>query len=96
MEFSTNTDTESLGEFLAILAGRIEGFGDAEIGQVLERVRALEQDATMEMSLDVSFRGKTERLRIEVFMDDIDAPDVYFFGSRSLIRAIEREWEQFV
>ena len=58
-------------------------------------VDALDVDATRELYFDVEYDGCMEQLRIEVFMDDVDAPDLYFFAQPRFSEAITELMRNF-
>ena len=55
----------------------------------------LAHDAKQEVEFPVTYGGKAALLRIEVFMEDIDSPDVYFFSPPALAAQIDAEMESF-
>ncbi|GAA6181186.1 hypothetical protein NBRC116594_26240 [Shimia sp. NS0008-38b] len=42
-----------------------------------------------------SFDGHPIRLEVEAFMDDVDAPDLYFHSSQAAVLEIEQELDAF-
>ncbi len=54
----------------------------------------IEEDRCIEIG--AKFRGEDERLTYCVFMDGIEAPDVYFYGSNGrMIAAISQEMSDY-
>jgi hypothetical protein len=96
-EVSSNFDSDTLAEFLPLLPPIFDaGFGTAEVAQIICRVDELPLDAEKTLSFDVTHRGIAQRLQVHLFMDDIDAPDVYFIGSEKLIAAIEATMDEYL
>jgi hypothetical protein len=92
---STNFDLEQLQPFLERIAAHIDsGFGSAEIATVMKKVQRLKPDQTCQFVFPVTFKGTAAPFRIRVFMDDIDAPDAYFYGPTELARQIDHEIRQ--
>lgn len=95
-EASMNFDFENVQPFLARMAKHIEsGFTDAEVKTVAEFIAKTEVESERELTLTVVVDGQTTPLVIRVFMDDIDAPDIYFFTSADLAATIDSEFESF-
>ncbi|GAB5407281.1 MAG: hypothetical protein Aurels2KO_55120 [Aureliella sp.] len=93
-EASMNFDLENVQPFLARIAKHIEsGFSDTEIKTVAEFVGNTEVEDEHEMTLSVVADGQSTPLVIRVFMDDIDAPDLYFFTSADLASEITSEYD---
>ena len=92
-EASMNFDLENVQPFLARIAKHIEsGFTDAEIKTVAEFVANTDVEDEREMTLSVVADGQSTPLVIRAFMDDIDAPDLYFFTSADLAAKITSEY----
>ncbi|TWU50708.1 hypothetical protein Poly51_40010 [Rubripirellula tenax] len=95
-ESSMNFDLENVQPFLLRIAKHIEsGFTDAEIKTVAEFVANTDVEDEREMTLSVVADGQSTPLVIRAFMDDIDAPDLYFFTSANLAAKIDAEFESF-
>ena len=95
-EASMNFDLENVQPFLVRIAQHIDtGFTDAEIKTVAEFVANTEVEDERETNLSVVVGGQTTPLIIRAFMDDINAPDLYFFTSADLAAKIDSEYETF-
>ena len=55
----------------------------------------MDVDETKTFEHEVKFDGADVNLRIEVFMDDIDSPDVAFFTTKDLADSIRAEMVKF-
>ena len=91
-----NFDMENLEPFLLRVTNFVpEGFGQSEVSKVMAMVKSMAPDEEKEQEFPIQFAGKPSSLRVRVFMDDIDAPDVYFFSPRDLATTIDAEMERF-
>jgi hypothetical protein len=86
-----NFDLDGVGPFLSRLTTMIEGFGDAEVRQLSQDIAAIPIESERSWDFMVQYQGAEVPLRVRAFMDDIDAPDLYFFTSPELAGAIQRE-----
>jgi len=83
-EASVNFDYEDVQPFLEQISKIIpEGFGASEIESVISLMKSLEINDEKGLTFSVLFNGKYVDLRIEIFMDDVDSPDVYFYSTLS-------------
>ena len=93
-EASMNFDLETVRPFLARL--RDNRKLDFDVEALARYAEQTELEDERELSLVVGFEGRRPTLRYGVFMDDIDAPDLYFFSAdKALIDAINAEYDQF-
>jgi hypothetical protein len=90
-EASMNFDLDGVGPFLSRLTTLVEGFGDAEVRQLSESIAEIPVESERSWDFMVRYQGAEVPLRVRAFMDDIDAPDLYFFTSPQLASAIQRE-----
>jgi len=95
-EASMNFDLDTLRAFLPRVERLVEsGFGLLEAGQVMNLAETLDVGAEGQLEFQVVYRGQWVRIRVQVVMDDIEAPDVYFFTSEDLANAIGDEMIAF-
>ncbi len=95
-EFSTNFDSKMVRPFLERIQPFIEsGFGSAQIEQVCQVVAALPHDQERILEFQIRYAGEDAKFEVHIFMDDIDAPDIYFFASAPLREQIESEFHRF-
>jgi hypothetical protein len=95
-EFSTGFDMENVRPFLNRLPPLIlSGFGAGQIDQVCALAESLRHDEERELQFPIQFLGKKTVLRIRIFLDDIDAPDLYFLAPAALSTKIGEEFEKF-
>lgn len=95
-ESSMNFDMENVRPFLQRIAPFIDsGFGAPEIDLVEKMVNATDHDQEGELSFQITHAGAPHRFVVRVFMDDIDAPDLYFFGPKALAERIDDEMDTF-
>jgi hypothetical protein len=86
-----NFDLDGVGPFLSRLTTLVEGFGDGEVRQLSEGIAAIPVESERTWDFMVRYQGAEVPLQVRAFMDDIDAPDLYFFSSPELAGAIQRE-----
>lgn len=96
-ETSMNFDQEKVSLFLERLIPHIDsGFGTLEIHTVLRLIESLFVDEDGEVKFPITYQGQDIQLTVQVAMDDIEAPDVYFFSENvTLIRMIDLELGTF-
>lgn len=96
IESSMNFDLENVRPFLQRVASLIDaGFGAAEIDRVVSLAENMAHDDEQTIEFQIKYHGTPSPFRIGIFMDDIDAPDMYFFGPASLATQIDAEMEKF-
>src|SRR2546426_895042 len=84
-EFSTGFDSEMVRPFLERIQPFVEsGFGPAQVEQICQVVATLPHDEERDLEFPIRHAGKRGTLKIHVFMDDIAAPDIYFFSPPDL------------
>jgi hypothetical protein len=95
-EFSANFDSGMVRAFLDRIQQYIEsGFGTTEIEQVCQAVVSLPHDQQRALQFDIREAGQDGSLEIRVFMDDIDAPNIYFVSRPDLVTRIKSEFQRF-
>ena len=93
-ESSMNFDLENVRPFLARLQPHIEsGFADADVDTLAEFVATTTVEQGRETTLTIVVNGAETPLVVRVFMDDIDAPDLYFFTCAELAAKIDSEYD---
>ncbi|WP_086606765.1 hypothetical protein [Erythrobacter donghaensis] len=93
-EASMNFDLENVRPFLERLRDR-RGIG-FDVDALVPFTSGTEVNEERRMAQTAIFNGREVSLRYGVFMDDIDAPDLYFFvPNKALVAAINAEWEDF-
>ena len=91
-EASMNFDTDGLAEYVQRLPALIGGgFGEAEIARVMAEVREMEHNEGRILDFPITWQGEPTTLLVEVFMDDIDAPDVAFIAVPELAARIQSD-----
>lgn len=91
-EFSTGFDTNWVRPFLERIEPLIEsGFDSEEIEEICQFVAKLPREKEGVLEFEVWHAGKRTPLYINVFMDDIDSPDIAFFTSAALAEQIKAE-----
>ncbi|KLE34276.1 hypothetical protein [Aurantiacibacter luteus] len=93
-EASMNFDLENVRPFLQRLHER-RGIG-LDVDALARFAEETEPEDEREMRRDFTYEGRTVPVRFSVFMDDIDAPDLYFYApDKALIDAIDAEYVVF-
>ena len=91
-ETSTNFDYDDVQPFLQRIAPLMDsGFGNAEIATLMKKMQKLRPDQSCQMVFPVKFKGTIAPFRIRVFMDDVDAPDISFYGPVRLTQQIDQQ-----
>ena len=93
-EASMNFDTANVEPFLNQLNERLAL--DLPIAKLLELTLSTHVDDERSTTIDVLFEGSKTRIEYRVFMDDVDAPDLYFLTpSSALAKAIDSQLRDF-
>jgi hypothetical protein len=94
-ETSMNLNAPQVEPFIKRVAALVSGLGQREVAQVTHLVDALEVDEEGELLFEVRHAAHTVPLRVVVVMDDIDAPNLYFFTVPELVKEIETLMKDF-
>ncbi|MEN8188435.1 MAG: hypothetical protein ABFS19_01215 [Thermodesulfobacteriota bacterium] len=95
-ETSMNFDIENVKPFLSRLIRIVDsGINEQQVNMMYEFTQSVPVESQKEMSFKVKYKGQNISFRYSVFMDDIDAPDLYFFTSPDLAAEIESEMDKF-
>lgn len=94
-EYSANFDTDTL----EILIERVnvqwpDIMTDQRVADFLKFVRGLKHEDQKNFGFNAMHEGVRKEIVFTVFMDDIDAPDVYFLAFPEFIQSIESEHEK--
>ncbi|MDJ0940692.1 MAG: hypothetical protein QNJ00_13105 [Woeseiaceae bacterium] len=93
VETSMNFDLDMLEKLLRSLSDRCPRFDDGALTKTMALVKGMKHDETQRHSVEVEFDGDVFYLGFEFFMDDIDAPDVRFWGTPAFVAWLESEYE---
>lgn len=88
-----NFDQEGVGPFLNKLSRSFISNLDADV--LTKAIDSLPVDQTGKWEFSVISGGKTERLVVVAFKDDMDAPDLAFYSSPELASRIQEQLESF-
>lgn len=95
-ETSMNFDAQDVQPFLIGLTNNPRfGLPPELPSLVFEALPGIAVDSRRRWKIDADFDGSRVTIEIEAFMDDVDAPDLYFFSSQPVIEEIERELNAF-
>lgn len=83
-EFSSSFDSCDIEPILHLISQKITtGFSDVEIIKVIDSTKMLKVDEEIDLDFEISYSKKLGKLNLKIVMDDVDAPDVYFFSDLS-------------
>jgi hypothetical protein len=95
-EASMNFDQEGVGPFLAELSRSLtSGLDISQANTLAQSIDALPVEQTGNWEYQVVVKGKTERLVVVAFKDDLDSPDLAFYSSPELAARIQEQLESF-
>lgn len=95
-EASGNFDLENVQPFLKRLKPLIDtGFSDGEIDQIQKSLESMDVDDEIDFEFPIKVKGQSLVLKIHVFMDDIESPDIAFFAAPKLADKINEEMQRF-
>jgi hypothetical protein len=95
-ETSMNFDSREVAPFLTQLANNSRFAFPEDIARSIgTAVGDIPVEDTKRWKITADFDGQPILMEIEAFMDDVDAPDLYFFSTQAAISEIERELEAF-
>lgn len=90
-EWSQNLDMDDVVPTLQRLSKCIDaGFAETEIAEVTAVIEEMKHDQTKAFRFPVTARGKKSDVFIEIFMDDIDSPDLAIYAGANVIRQFEK------
>ncbi len=90
-EWSTNLDIEDLNPTLEALAKCVEaGFGNQEIAEINGVVDEMKHSQTKTFCFPINSEGQSSEAWVELFMDDIDSPDLAIYARPKLIEKLNR------
>jgi hypothetical protein len=93
-EASMNFDLENVAPFLTRINIRYNL--NLPVDELVKMTHQTKIESEQSRTIQVTFNGLQTQLEYRVFMDDIDAPDLYFFTpSKDLAEAIEDQLEAF-
>ncbi|MGY0635265.1 hypothetical protein [Luteimonas sp. A478] len=91
-----NFDQEGIRPFLAELSRSFSsGLEPARADELAQSIESLSVEQTGNWEYEVVANGKTERLVVVAFKDDVDAPDLAFYSSPELASRIQEQLESF-
>ncbi|TCL08707.1 hypothetical protein BXY66_0745 [Shimia isoporae] len=93
---SMNFDAVEVAPFLTRLTNHPRFELPADVATAIgDGLSDIPVEDTRRWKITCGFDGEDIAMEIEVFMDDVDAPDLYFFSTQAAITEIERELEAF-
>jgi hypothetical protein len=93
-EASMNFDLENVAPFLKRINSRFNL--NLPVDELVKMTYQTKMETEQSRTIQVTFDGLQTQLEYRVFMDDIDAPDLYFFTpSKDLAEAIDDQLVAF-
>lgn len=93
-EWSSNFDLEDVEPFLARVSTHIES-GDLQIQRLVKRIAAMKVESDRWFAFRITHGGRRGKLKVYVFMEDIDAPGMALFAPDELCGEIAREGKSY-
>ena len=78
-EASMNFDLENVGSFLVELDTKFDLGFSSEIDKMVKFSESMPVNEEESIFVEINPNGEKSTMEFHVFMDDIDAPDLYFF-----------------
>ncbi len=95
-EASGEFEIEDLQPFLERVVALVpSGFGDAEVASIVALAQSMAVDDEKVVDFSIQYGGEKTTLRLDVFMDDLDLPTVYFFAPPKLAEQITAEMSKY-
>jgi hypothetical protein len=96
-EWSANFSCDSLADFLKHLPGSLRGFlAQKEIDSIVAIISTMQINDERQTTVKARFQSREVYLKVRIFLDDHNSPDVYFTGSAGIISAIKKAFNQFM
>jgi hypothetical protein len=93
---SMNFASDEVAPFLTQLANNPRLDFPADLAKEVRRnLACMAVEDTRRWRVTGAIDDQPIQMEIEAFMDDVDAPDLYFFSTQAAISEIERELEAF-
>lgn len=93
---SMNFASDEVAPFLTQLANNPRLDFPADLAKEVRRnLACMAVEDTRRWRVTGAIDDQPFQMEIEAFMDDVDAPDLYFFSTQAAISEIERELEAF-
>ena len=92
---SMNFDSEELGPFLERLASQVPILPSCECDRLAREIAAVPLARVGRWTFDVVYQQRHVPLEVRAAMDDLHAPDVYFFTVPELADQIQAEMRAF-
>lgn len=94
-EASMNFDMEDVQPFLEQVENNLGV--QMPIAELMHLASTIEVEDEAQRTFELTFNGNQTKVTCTVFMDDVDAPDLFFHTpDESLAKALEAEMERFM
>ena len=96
VEASGEFEVEDLQPFLDRVSLLVpSGFGEAEVASIVALAQNMAVDDEKVVDFSIKYDDENTTLRLDVFMDDLDLPTVYFFAPPNLAELITAEMRTY-
>ncbi len=96
-ESSTSLDIENLKPILLGVSSHIEsGFGNEEVERLYKFATEMKHDEEKDFDFPIIYDGKRTILKVGLFMDDIDSPDISFYSPPALASKIDEQFDKIL
>jgi len=91
-----NFDSENVGIFLHWVNANSDIVLPEEfIDAVLYDLPDIAVNTNKAFSTNITLASQPDALRLNIFMDDVDAPDLYFFGAADVVAEMDKSLKRF-
>lgn len=88
---SATFESENVGLFLHWVNANTDiRLPEAFIDEVLYDLPDIAVNTNKAFTTDIELASQPDALRINIFMEGVDAPDIYFFGSDAVVQEMEK------
>jgi hypothetical protein len=94
-EASMNFDLKDVEPLLQQLTEKLQLFTNDDIQRLVKEIAAVPVEKEQRWQFNVKYAGSTAPLEVRAFMDDVEAPDLYFSTAPALADAIQTELNKF-
>lgn len=95
-EASMAFDSEHVEPFLKKISPFFDsGFSEEQITKIVMEMKKLKIGRETELRFKPTYKGNPTTLKVGIFMDDVDAPDLYFYSTPELAEWLQNELESY-
>jgi hypothetical protein len=95
-EASSNFELSDMEPFFNTLKPLFDdGFGPTQVLEIKNFAEKIPVEQEAEKMFQVKFEGEKTQIFVKIFMDDIDAPDVYVFAPKKLADSVQKKMTEY-